>query len=78
MKGDYKVMVRMTKSEEWEDFSGIFFGHEFDSVIGHVKRHFDTMQFKKYQFGIFLKVSEHDYRAKECAIWSLRRIIRIR
>ncbi len=71
-------MVRVTKDEEWEDFSGIFFGHEFDSVIEHVKRNFDTVQFKKYQFGIFLKFRERDYRAKESAIWGLRKVINLK
>ncbi len=74
-RGDYKVMVKVRAKEDWDEFSGIFFKQELDSVVEHVEHHFDTEQFRKYKFGVFVKVREHDYRAKESAVWDLKKVI---
>ncbi len=75
MKSDYKVMVRTHAKEDWAEFSGIFFKQELDSVVEHVEQHFDNEQFRTYRFGIFVKVKEHDYGAKESAVWDLQKTI---
>ncbi len=78
MKGDYKIMVRVNIKEEWEDFSGIFYNQKFEDVEEHVKKHFNDIQFKKYQFAIFRKEREHDYYHKEASVWGLKKIIRFK
>jgi hypothetical protein len=53
---DYKVKVKLSNKDSWEDFTGLFLmkdGWTKDKVTQHIKQFFSTDQFRCYTFGLF-------------------------